>query len=468
MIQKTSRLHTIVILGAGYSGTLTSVNILRKAVSEGIHILLIEGRLPFARGLAYHSWDDNLLLNVPAGNMSALADEPGYFVSYCQNIDPAFNAHSFISRRIYGDYLEHTLAQAEKESLAVLHKVEGHAVAVHPFVDSTGFSVQMANGEIFSADQLVLAFGHLLPKNPGLPSDFFATDSYIGNSWDFAALDGIDHDCPVLLIGSGHTAIDTLFRLTSSHPRKVFLVSRRGLRPHVHRSMAHQTPLLVAFPSYLHEVPCTVRAYLHALRNEVAKRERCGGNWRDVINELRPHTSAIWSRFNLAERRRFLIHTVAFWDIHRHRISPSAHWRLTQMLNSGQVEIIPAYIQSYDPCDEGVNVRLRLRHEETTKVVRVDTVVNCTGPNYNISTSTMPLIKQLSNDGLLKQDSMKIGLELDDQYQLIDSHGTPVNRLYYVGPMLKARYWEAIAVPELRGHTLDLAKIILAEIEHEQ
>ncbi|MBS0355165.1 MAG: hypothetical protein JSR83_14855, partial [Proteobacteria bacterium] len=39
--------------------------------------------------------------------------------------------------------------------------------------------------------------------------------------------------------------------------------------------------------------------------------------------------------------------------------------------------------------------------------------------------------------------------------------GRKVPGVHYVGPMLRARYWEAIAVPELRRHTLALARHLL-------
>jgi uncharacterized NAD(P)/FAD-binding protein YdhS len=39
------------------------------------------------------------------------------------------------------------------------------------------------------------------------------------------------------------------------------------------------------------------------------------------------------------------------------------------------------------------------------------------------------------------------------------------DNLYYIGPMLKARYWEAIAVPELREHVYQLAKKLIAVIQ---
>ena len=43
----------------------------------------------------------------------------------------------------------------------------------------------------------------------------------------------------------------------------------------------------------------------------------------------------------------------------------------------------------------------------------------------------------------------------------IDRDGEGVPGLHYVGPMLRARYWEAIAVPELRRHTQTLARHLL-------
>src|SRR5258705_907706 len=103
--------RTVLIVGAGFCGTLTAVDILRQCAAEDVQIVLVERRRTIGRGLAYSTWDDNLLLNVPAGNMSALADDPAHFVAYCQEIDPALNAASFVPRRFYGDYLESTLAR---------------------------------------------------------------------------------------------------------------------------------------------------------------------------------------------------------------------------------------------------------------------------------------------------------------------------------------------------------------------
>jgi uncharacterized NAD(P)/FAD-binding protein YdhS len=283
----SSEKRTIAIVGAGYSGTLTAVNILRTNSSDNLRVVLIEQQAIPGRGLAYRFGDDNLLLNVPAGNMSALADEPDHFVSYCQDVDPAFNAKSFISRRIYGEYLQFTLAEAEKNYPGILEKLTGEAVAIQPNSSNT-FRIELANDSYLEARQVVLALGHFPPRPPiAVPEQLY---NYIVNPWDFRTLDGLDQNKPVAIMGMGHTAIDALFRLTScNNSRKIVLLSRRGLLPHGHR-FNPKPPSSSDYPDYLAGLPHTIRAYTHALRLEAVRREAAGGNWRDVINELRPHT----------------------------------------------------------------------------------------------------------------------------------------------------------------------------------
>ena len=112
----TSSTKIITIVGGGFCGALTAVNILRENPQGSIRIILIDrGNRP-GRGLAYGTWDDNFLLNVPAGNMSALPDDPNHFVRFCQDVDRAFNSGTFASRRLYGDYLELTLRQASEQN----------------------------------------------------------------------------------------------------------------------------------------------------------------------------------------------------------------------------------------------------------------------------------------------------------------------------------------------------------------
>jgi uncharacterized NAD(P)/FAD-binding protein YdhS len=462
MLIPSSKKRTIAIIGAGYSGTLTAVNILRTSPPDNVRVVLVEQDSTPGRGLAYRFADDNHLLNVPAGNMSALADEPSHFVAYCRNVDPAFNTGSFISRRLYGEYLQYTLAEAETNHPGTLEKINGEAVAILPDASHEKFRIGLAGGASLEATQVVLAFGNFSRGSPqSVPANL---RKYLVNPWDFSALDGLDQKQPVAILGTGHTAVDVLFRLTScNRTRKIFLLSRRGLLPHGHRfNPTHQTAS--EYPAYLVGLPPTIRAYTRALREEATRREAAGGNWRDVLNELRPHTSRLWRALPEAERIRSLQKIRPYWDVHRHRFAPSAARRLENLLDSGQVKRLAGRITGFDR--EGVNLSIQFKSRGEASVERLDVgaVVNCTGPNNDLSSLSVPLVTQLRNEGLIQQDCLKLGLLVDDGYRVIDVHNQANPGLFYVGPMLKARYWEASAVPELRNHIRRLAEHLMLTI----
>jgi uncharacterized NAD(P)/FAD-binding protein YdhS len=369
----------ITIVGAGYSGVLTAVNILRQNLGTQVRVILVDRNTRPGRGLAYRTWDDNLLLNVPAGNMSALTDEPNHFVQFCQNIDPAFNAGTFASRRLYGDYLEFILLQeTERNRETLLEKIHCEAIAVRQQSGGNAYQVDLADGRSLRSDQVVLAFGHFSPGDPGAAGDIYETATYIKNPWDYASLERIHGDTSVALLGSGLTALDVLFRLTSNNDtRKIYLISRRGLVPQSHRSHP-KAPTAAGFPAFLENLPPTVGAYFRALRVEIEKNAAQGGDWRDVINALRPHTPEIWRRFSVGERQKFLSRVAPYWDIHRHRLAPAAYLRLNAMLKSGQVEVIAGYVQNYKMYAGTVSIDVRERHTGYSRKLSVARVVNCT------------------------------------------------------------------------------------------
>jgi uncharacterized NAD(P)/FAD-binding protein YdhS len=74
------------------------------------------------------------------------------------------------------------------------------------------------------------------------------------------------------------------------------------------------------------------------------------------------------------------------------------------------------------------------------------------------------LFQQLVADQLLTPSPCGLGLQINDRYQLIGAQGHAVKGLWYVGPMLKARHWEAIAVPELRVHAQQLARELAKQL----
>ena len=451
----------IAIIGAGFSGNLTAVNLLLNSKSKEIpcSITIINGAESFYRGLAYSNWDDNLLLNVPAGNMSAFVDRPSHFTEYCQKLDPSLNEGSFVSRRIYGDYLEDIIKDAQDFSGIKINRIDNQVTSIKKDHGLDKLELSLLSGEKLYSDKIVLAIGHSIPKSPSIFKDLAGDPRYLPNPWNFSALDNLPKNLPVLLIGSGLTAIDTAFRLTSVSKRKVILFSRKGLLPQGHRS-SPKRPSANVFPEYLGQPELKIRETVRALRNEIEKRTLSGDDWRDVINELRPYTPEIWRRFSTEEKQKFLNKVCGYWDIHRHRIAPVAFKRLEKLFATKQLNQQSGRLEQIVATKEAINIQLRNKQNEILSL-DIGSIVNCTGPNNDISVLTDPLIQQLYKDGLISQDANKIGIEVNDHYEVIGSDGKSVSNLFYIGPMLKAKYWEAIAVPELRQHTQNVALELL-------
>ena len=110
----------VAIIGGGFSGTLLAINLMRH---DGPRATLIERRpTQMARGVAYSAAHDEHLLNVRAGNMSALPDDAGHFVRWLE-AKALGDARTFVSRRIYGAYLREMLdaaVVAHRERLTVI------------------------------------------------------------------------------------------------------------------------------------------------------------------------------------------------------------------------------------------------------------------------------------------------------------------------------------------------------------
>src|ERR1700743_17322 len=95
----------IAIIGGGVSGSLTAFQLLRQQTPA--QVILIDQRPDFGLGLAYSTPSLRHLLNVPAGKISALPDQPGHFLNWLRkNHDPAATEKTFAPRAVCGQYIQ--------------------------------------------------------------------------------------------------------------------------------------------------------------------------------------------------------------------------------------------------------------------------------------------------------------------------------------------------------------------------
>jgi uncharacterized NAD(P)/FAD-binding protein YdhS len=204
------------------------------------------------------------------------------------------------------------------------------------------------------------------------------------------------------------------------------------------------------------------------IRTQVEAAEKTGSGWRAVIDSLRPFTQEIWRSLTFRERRRFLRHVRPYWDVHRHRVAPAIGTTLASQIQNGQIEIHAGRIKTYAEDTGGVEVTYRARESGQLERLRVDRVINCTGPESDCRKADDPWLTNLMRRKLARPDPLFLGLDVSPDGALIDGYGDVSDLLYAVGPVRKGCLWETTAVPELRVQVSNLSRLLLAVRQEKQ
>ncbi len=454
----------VAIIGAGFSGTLLALHLLQRAPAQ-TRVVLIERNAQFGRGPAYSTGNASHLLNVPAGKMSAFHSRPDDFLDWLrtqQAGDAAPAPASFVPRRMFGRYVRHLLNLEMKspERGDQLELVRGDVLdlATQP----GGVTLRLDRDRTMTVDRVVLAIGNFPPAPPPVADmSFYDSDAYRADPWAADAMEALDPRLPVLLIGTGLTAIDTIISLLDGgHQGPITALSRRGLVP-----QRHAGDSAAAAPPDTDSFPTRVNALARSLHWRSGQAAASGGSWQSVIDELRPITTDVWQAMSLADRMRFLRHLRPWWDTHRHRVSAQVAERITAARASGRLRILAGRIRSFDSDPDGlVSVRYRPRFSEALAEVRVGRVINCAGPDADYSRIRDPLVRQLLGRGLVRPDPLCLGLDVTGNCALLDRDGAISRRLFAVGPVTKGTFWEMTAVPDIRQQAEFLAGQLAAQI----
>ena len=432
----------VAIVGGGFSGTMVAAQLARR----GIDSFLIEGGGRLGRGIAYSTTESAHVLNVRAEVMGAWPEDPEDFARQIEG--EGGSAKAFCERRRFGRYLDGILADAVASG-----SVQPVAATAASAVREGGWwTIGLDDGRTVETKTLVLAIGNQAPA-PIAFARAISPVRFVNNPWGPQARAADERlagsDRPVLLIGTGLTAVDHILSLDANgHRGRIVALSRRGQLPRGH------IPYEPA-PVEREDVPMgDVLSLWRWLRRRAAET-----GWRAAVDSLRPHSSAIWQSFGPQQQRRFLRHARPWWDVHRHRIATEVAERLKQLIAEGRLEVVAGRIRAMTETAAGVEVEIVKRGRETPEARVFDAVVNCTGPLGEMRRTANPILVQMLNDGLVTEDHLGMGLAVDDR----DRAGAGV---WAVGPLTKGRYWEIVAVPDIRGQAAAVAADIEAEMAH--
>lgn len=486
MNAKTSVPTRITIVGGGFTGASTAVQLVRASPIP-LAITIIEARPMVGGGIAHSADDPDHRLNGPAFlHYVDPADSHG-FQRWCdeRNLvqqDPGARVPGgslYPRRKDFGKFVAETLKSHERwpTGSMIRHMQD---VAEDLLDDGALFTVRTKAGCTVESEMVIVATGNALPR---LPAEFNAIEpssaGIVAVPTDLDRVRAIPKSARVLVLGTGLTALDILSTLVrSGHQGSITAVSRRGLRPASQRppETSQTKPVVFEWPSridgpvapYILEAGTspTVRKLMRALRERIRKVEAAGDLWYTPYDELRDCLWQVWPTVPLNEQKRFLRRLRPWFDNFRFRSPPQNDAMVRQAEAVGLVEFRTTRIRSAERSSNGtIRVVMRDRGATGDRVQEFDAVINCTGLDSAAGVRDNPFLSSLMRQQIISVDSTGIGLAAEDDCRAIGADGRVRDNLRLIGPPTNGSFADQVGAAFIAAHIRRALPSLLAAVK---
>jgi uncharacterized NAD(P)/FAD-binding protein YdhS len=453
----------VAIIGGGFSGAVTAINLARIA-RQKLSIDVIEPRAMLGGGVAYSSGDPAHRINVPASRMTVFTDGAGEFDRWVRTsgrLDDDTQAiwegdHAFPRRGVFGRYIAELVAEASRDhphAPIIHHRSTATDIAARP----SGFAVTLASGDVLAADVVILAVSHPPPAVPGSLRAALAQGApIIADPWRHGALDALAPDAHVLIVGTGLSMADIVASLAQrGFAGRITAVSRRGLL-----SKGHDFAPNAGWDAFKTlKLADTARGLLLLVREQVCLASAAGVPWQAVFDDVRAHGGRIWAALPVREQRRLVRHLRPYWDVHRFRIAPQAEAAIAALRTEGRLSHIAGSLlgATWDGGSLAVTLRPR-RQAGRAMVLDVDAAVVTTGPAHSDILQASGAIASLARQTLIQGDPVGLGLLVDPLSRPVAADGGIRPDLFVAGPLARGRFGELMGLPQVSEHAAAVAQ----------
>ena len=453
--------YDLVIVGGGAAGLILLANTFEKATSP-LSIAMINTGYPTGKGIAYSTKNSNHLLNVRVSRMSAFTSDANHFTNWILSKPEYRDYHHenlgerFVARKIYGEYLEdlyQSLVKSENKNIQF-------DLIIDEVIDikktDNGFDIKLKNHESIDGKKVVLCTGNQPPISlPGI-SNLKSSNKVFINPWDDRAVENIDPNQPLFIVGAGLTMVDTVVSLIDQgFKNKIIVVSKHGAIPMAHPVTRVSVPHPEKAPaSDIHEIYSELKS---KIRSAIDHTE-----WHEpVLEAVRPFTQKIWQELPIEQKNRFLRHINHRWAKLRHRLPHEVHDFIQSLIDSNQIELYDGKLE--DVQDNGTDLTIRFfdKSTESSSTIKAQRIINCIGPEGDFHKVENPLLKNMLASGLIAKDPLSLGFNATGKGEIINKEGEVVPNLFTIGSGLRGILWESTAIPEIRVQAHEMANKVL-------
>lgn len=459
----------IAIIGGGFCGMMTAVHLMKKSLRP-LKLVIVNEGYEFGKGVAYSPHTNAYLLNVRAINMSAYPEDREHFLNWvCAKeeyaaIGKTIVTNIYMPRLVYGEYLADVWNDAIETKNEFLDVQLLNNRAVDIVKNSTHYIVHLQNGISFKTDFVVLATGNSKPRPLQLDVERDAgKELYFSSPWSKNCVTKVSGLKNIFIAGNGLTMIDTVIGLRENG----FKGTIHTISPNGFALLPHKYNLLV-YEKILEDLPedYTLKVIFSLVHQHAKRLWNVGIGVHLIVDALRPYTQQIWQSFSMVEKRRFIKMLSPAWNALRHRVPLHIYEDVQNMRIKKEMITYTGRIIAAKENAGSVEIRFFNKETGAESSVIVDRLINCTGPESDITKMNDPLFYNLTAKHMIAPDDLRMGINADSQTGAVISPAGTLNKtMFAVGGSLKGVFWESTAVPELRVQAQKLASTILQTVE---
>lgn len=404
----------IAIIGMGTAGVSVLKELVKSDQFEQMQVDVYDNPKNMGQGVPFQNDSDQLLINLPAADMSLNLDNHREFYEWYENQTTfKFSNTKYLPRFIFGHYMKDYLQQYNyKYKNICLIQEEVSEVYIESKIGNTDVqynvctSKETQNAKVY--DVVFLCIGTLTYHDP---YNLKGTTGYIHTPYPtYNTLDYVKDSDRISIIGTGLASLDVIRYVTAHHPNlPITVTSRKGHLPSVRGEMPElefkyvtpenfneikqrnfgNVPLDDAICLFLKdcaELEILIERLVHRRQEDVIldltydlEHSEILGKFQSILELAKENLNWIWNSFSREDQKKFLADYQWILKENSNPMPPQTARLIIEHIENGIIEIKEG-LESVEKVDLG----FQLQFEDGTSQ-SYDIVINATGSKTHLA-----------------------------------------------------------------------------------